>query len=626
MEEKTMAYNILLTSLHSTGKDERIRYFRSVSEQRTSYCDAILTVEASTKYALAHFPIDEIITLGQKLTYDEGDDGRLIRLTEGKTFYTADIGSLSTYSLYRYRIAQYIDELKIEQQAIMEKLDEEHQGKMVRYIRDFYQREKTEEKYRKFNRLFDELARDPESYKQFRDIIKTAARELDCGLGTCYEWAGNYLYCEMKDTMKLELLRGNEAVKVRFIPTYRSAEGTLPMDHMISQVLSIVSSHEEGVNLYVALNNDDQTDNFVLLNILDMIKALPKSRVNIRNILTVSFAEANELSGEIRDDTESFRITELVVAARTFLQYGRADLIVDFWEKSGAHNERIEQMIYAMRRIDMGISMCNIAEIENGIDELRELFSGGTDLGGQDYYSKLYGILVQGLLRDYGPLLEGDEIEFIDLVKWAFSKKFYQQTLTIIESRAPEVFVKRGIFCYCADIKQKEHTAVIFSRIRGSMKDHQRYQMEDVDHYYIKLFGRKRYHRENDKDPQKHYAACRIEELKNTDPERITAFSVCEDKEALQNLLHAYYHIGEIRNITNHAMGEETEDDRLIVDHKDIPFQMSRIREAIEYFIISYEEVAEKIKDRRINVVRITGEEVKAAGIRATRSGNKNGN
>lgn len=50
-----MAHNILLTSLYSSGTETEIRYFKVKDGHRNYYCDAILTVEASAKYALATY-------------------------------------------------------------------------------------------------------------------------------------------------------------------------------------------------------------------------------------------------------------------------------------------------------------------------------------------------------------------------------------------------------------------------------------------------------------------------------------------------------------------------------------------------------------------------------------------
>ena len=156
-----MSYKILLTSLYEADKDSPVRYYYFREGSRNYFCDAFLTVEASAKFVLSRFDIDEIVTIGRKLTFDEGDDRRQIELREGKSFYTSDIRDLSTYSLFRYRIAQYIDELRIEQQDMMESLSHEDQLKAKNYIDSFY---KSGEYSGRFNRMFEDLSKDRELY------------------------------------------------------------------------------------------------------------------------------------------------------------------------------------------------------------------------------------------------------------------------------------------------------------------------------------------------------------------------------------------------------------------------------------------------------------------------------
>ena len=325
-----MAYSILLTSLCRSSKDEPVRYYGAKMGNKQFYCDAMLTVEASAKYVLARQPVDEIIALGRKLTFDKGDDGRLIALREGKTFYTADMNKLSTYSLFRYRIAQYIDELKIEQQDLMELLSKDEQEKITAFIKKFYFDTATDE-FRKFNRFFDELAQDEEQFKRFKTELEAAIPEAHADIGRYIAWIKNYLFNKYRDTNKLVLLEGNENVKVRFIPTRLGDDGKLPVDNILQLVNAVTEGHDE-VEIYVSLHGDDPTDNYVLMNVLDIIKTIPDSNITVKGIIT-TLDEDNKMVGTISDDTESYNISELVAATKTFLSYGKADLIVDYWEK-----------------------------------------------------------------------------------------------------------------------------------------------------------------------------------------------------------------------------------------------------------------------------------------------------
>lgn len=606
-----MAHNILLTSLCTPGDDEQIRYFYGKDGYKNRYCDAMLTVEASCKYILAKYPIDEIITLGRKLTFDEGDDGRLIELREGKNFYTADIQDLSTYSLFRYRIAQYIDELKIEQQDLGLLLDEDMQKKVIAFIRSFYKKYGIQETDNKYNRFFDVLTRDIAMFENFREELTKEIPEAENDMTRYMHWIKNYLYSVFKETYKLEILPENTDVKVRFIPTSISEDGRLPIDNVLQLVDAVTGGRTDEVNLYVALNSDDMTDNFVLISVLSIINTMPHNNTNICNVFTASGSH-DMLAGEIRDDTEVYSISDLNAAFQTFLKYGKTDMIIDYWEKCGAKNERIDQMIYAMRHIDAGVSLCEIKEIENGVSQLRRLFANGVDFGADDYYSRLFTVLAEGIRRDYGPLLEGSDTDFIDLARWAYQKEFYQQTLTLIESRAPDIFVDKGIFYYCATQEEKENAVRIFARYRNTLKPFELWKIDsNIEHYFVKSYLRGDSGARGKGDQQRSYARFRVHSLDNTDAAKLTGHSGCSDRQALEDLLYAYYHIGEIRNLTNHAGTDDAEDNRLMVDISDFSTRMSTIREAIEYFLRSYDKVMAGMPEEPVDVIKITVSEVR---------------
>ena len=602
-----MAYRILLTSLHEAEKDNPVRYFYARKGSKYYFCEAFLTVEASTKYILAEHEIDEIIVIGRTMTFDTGDDGRLIRLREGKSFYTSDIRDLSTYSLYRYRIAQYIEELRIEQQDLMDILSDEEKDRAAEYVDSFYRSGNFTEKY---NRMFEELAKDRELYRHFASGIREIAGD-EATASRFMTWIKGYIYDELKDSGKLEILRENEDVNVRFIPTSLSEEGHLPIDNIMQLKDAIKGNHDEKVEIYAALNNDDMTDNFVLVNILDIINTMNTDLVSLKNIYTTSDS-INSLAGEIRDDTLGYGITELASATRTFLKYGKADMLVEYWEKHGAHDEQIEQMIYAMKRIDYGLSLCDIKEMMTGIEILKELFRESEKRDAPvDYYGKLFMVLADGIRNDYGKLMEGDEIELIDLVKWGYKKKFYQQTLTLIESKAPQVIVGKGMYYYCNDEARREHNTYILAQERVSLASRDVWQMNDVDHYFIKYYMRGN-GRGGKEDIQRAYAKSRVKGLTATDDNKLIAYTLCDNITALENLLYAYYHVGDIRNATNHAEDNEGEETRLIVGKKDDIIRLVKIREAIEYFISCYDAVASNIEGKELDVVRIDAKEVKA--------------
>lgn len=611
-----MSYNILFTSLFAAAKDEPMRYYFANDGERRIYTDAMLTIEGATKYILSREHIDEILILGRRLTFDAGDDERVLGADDGKSFYTSDINELSTYSLFRYRLSQYIDELRIEQHDIMDTLTPDEQKAVENAIRNYYNTTGDGNKHRKFKRFFDELVTNPPLYDGLRKALAEEIPDFQSRRRTYIDWVKNYLYMNLKDTSKMEILPGNENASVRFVPTTVTEDGMLPIDSIL-RIVNSVAAEQDVVNIYIALSNDDMTDNFLILSILDILDTMYGKSVTVMNVLTTSDAHF-QLAGMVRNDTEAYGITSLVAATKTFLKYGKVDMIVDCWESSLSKNDQVEKMIYAMRRIDTGLSLCNISDIERGIQDLKDLFNGGFDLSNSDYYSKIFMLMAEGIRKDYGNLLAEGPTNFIDLVKWAYSKGFYQQCLTIIEARTPRQMISMGMYYYCDDENDRERVTEIFAAERSEMKPHEYWKMNDLDHYFIKYHTKFRLpptSMENNRENAHDYVAL----LGNNDPAILTPCSVCDDRKALENLIFAYFHVGRIRNETNHAEEVSDDGDSLFTDVRDVSAKMVKISEGIEYFINCYDIVEANVRDKDPHVVRIDVADIKAVSKRIER-------
>ena len=225
-----------------------------------------------------------------------------------------------------------------------------------------------------------------------------------------------------------------------------------------------------------------------------------------------------------------------------------------------------------------------------------------------------FGTIAESIREDYGALLEGDgNIPFIELVKWAYRHQFYQQTLTLIESRAPENLVRSGIFYYCDDEAMKEQVTQLFALQRLELKPYEYYKMDEIDHYFIKTYNRSgtRGMGSRDEDPQRVYAAVRVKSVENTNPTMIEGFTACDSLETLENILFAYYHISVVRNKISHADEDAMAETRLMVSDSDESSAMVWMKDAIDYFIDSYEKAMSEVENKNPQVVLISSEEVR---------------
>jgi len=606
-------YRIMITSLYEVDSRDSVEYYYAREGEKNIYCDAMLSAEASSKYILANYTIDEIITLGSKTTYDPGDELVEMVLREGSSFYSSDTSSMSTYSLLRYRLAQYIDELRIEEQDLRDLLPEEDREQVTESVRRSFKKNTQGNASAKFNRFFDMLNRDPDFRAAVTEDLKGMLDSDIMSLQGYRRWILNWLYSEMHDCSKMVALESNEDVNIRFIPT--EGDGSLSFAvNLVEDFLDKNSRFDEDadIELYICIQSEDADDTYSLMSLMDLINAMPGNRVRIARVVT-SARDLKEIASDIVDSTELYGSSELVAGARSFLRSGKTDILVNYWNLHRTDNEYIDRLLNAMRNIDIGISLCDIGDIERGISSLRRLFSGDKYAAGPNLVEQYFGFIVEAIKEDYGAILAGDKLENIELIKWAYRKGFWQQTLTLIESKAPEDFVDKGIFYYSDGEKSREYAIKTFGNIYYDLKPFEKYKLDDISHYFVKFYGRGRVkHSSSDSENSQRYSELRIKDLHTNEKNVLRSHTDCPDERALGNLLYAYYEVGNVRNKTNHAEDVSGTYGAYRKD-SDVSERMSMIKSCVESFIHGYDKVMELIGENGgKKVVRVTNDEIRA--------------
>lgn len=623
---RPVAYSIMLTTLYKGDSSEDLKYFGTDDGGRRMYCDALLSAEACSKYILANHRIDEILVLGGPHTYDERDTQMPMALKDGQEFYTSDIQQLSKYSILRYRLAQFLDELHIDDQDFKDLLGEDEREAILALIKAYFQQHRDESW--KFNRFFDALARDEALQNGLWQAMEEGLPHYLERQKDYQAWAKHYLYEQLKDSNKLELLEGNEKVLVRFLATDGQRDTSLA--HKLRAILPTLGTEGDGpgeVDLYLCLHNQDAIDTFTILNVIQHLAMIPGSNVNV--IMVATIPTQGEFANTITDASEFYNTATLLAATQAFLSFGKTGLLLEYWAHLGIDNPFIGRVLNAMRIIDVGISLCDIGDIERGIRNLRHEFNYNYDQLGSSPIEGLFSIVLESVKRDFGNLLEYDRDHFIDLVKWTYEKGFWQQALTLVESRAPEDFVDRGIFYYCDSKESADRAIKILGQVYYDLKPYEKYKLDNVSHYFVKFYGRDRCARgKNNYERQKNYAQQRVDELDTNDQKVLRAYTRCTDKDALNNLLYAYYYLGSVRNATNHAEDEDA-GVMLLRDEWDVSVRMESIDQVLRFFIKSYENVTEHMEPLQEPVRKITTQDLFAysRSLRPPRSyGNQNRN
>ena len=601
-----MKHRVMLTTLFSGDNiSNKSFYYALVDNGKALYCDALMPAEATCKFMLATTPIDEIIIIGSNMM-GPSKEARSLQLRDSIPSSTVNLDKLSRYELLCYRLSEYMDDVHAETQDIDALLSEEEEAEMRTFIRNFFDKQLPDEKD-KPSRYFHLLAQNNDlvdaMHKAMRGIVPKSDYER-------YKtWVHYHLYLKMKETYKMELLERNANVHIRFIPVSEGEPYAF-----LRRIIDILSHPEcaDGVNgtdLYMCLQNSEASVTMSIVNFSNMLRVFPENQIRLCKTITTS-SRPDVLADKITDDTNSQRVNELLSGMEAFRRNGKARGVVEYWSKVNVKNPMVDSIVYAMRNIDNGISLCDINDIERGIRSFRDLLRSGDSIDGNTPMEQLFAALMDATRKDYGTLLRKDTTEFIDLVRWAYKREFWQQTLTLIESRAPQNFINKGFYYYCDSEDNREQVAKVFAQIYFDLRPFEKYKLEKVSHYYIKYYSRsKANHQKHGREDIQQYAQLRADEINNKNPREIRACTACPDKEAVEDLLFAYYYVGEIRNQTNHAV--ETYDGFYsIMAESDSGERMEAIRQSIDYFLHCYDRMVQLTEGKTPNVIEITNDEI----------------
>ena len=604
MKEST---NILLTSLSNQGDRKTHRYFYFAGSGNMKYCDGLSVGEAGAKYILNEVDIDEIIVLGSGRTYDKGEEMQTIELKEWSAYTSIDAKELSEYSFFQYRLAQFLDGIDMEAIDVLQSIDPARAEELKDLYQKFCGSIFNEPGYRP-DRVFHMLSQDDRLAKEF-------IHQMD-GLTTEeILWLKRYVYTSFTPQMKLNARDDNQDIRICFIPTSRDRTDNSGYAENVEQIIKVLHDIDaKQVNLYIDMQGLATTEGYTILAILTMLSGDAHNRLNIQEIITTHYYPDRLASPIDNREMDRYEINMLVSGMDAFIRYGKVDEIEEYWKSRNIENKHIDTLLYAMRTVDEGISLCSVPIIEKGIRFLKYVFLNTPKEELPQFESNIFRILENTIRNDYGSLLEGDKVETYSLLTWAMRKKFYQQSLTIIESRIPQEFVDKGIFYYADSEDSKEEFLEEINRLYWECAPKDRWGFDDMSHYFIKYYGRSTMKRNPaSKDRMLDYTKYRMSSLDGKTEQLSQAYSVLKDnRPMLEKMLYVYYRIGEVRNHINHADAEGMDPSAadVITENK----MLEELLESMGQFISTYRTVLDYLEEHKqedLNVFHITKEELK---------------
>ena len=589
-----MERNILITSLSAVSDRQNHSYYRFEDAGRVYYCDGLSVAEAGTKYLLSSVPIDTIIAVGGPHACHPDEPGSLTRLKEWTAFSSEDTGSLSEYGFFRYRINQFLNGLDLEAVDVLERITDARRNELL----DGYQKLMSllAERFPEVrpDRVFHLLAGCEDHAKLMKEAFgELSAQEL------C--WIKRFIYVQLNSTMKLYCREDSENLNICFVQMRRSGEKDyVPAQNVTDLIQTLNSFKAERMNIYMDMQGLESDEGYMILGVLAMLGEDVNNPVFFREIITTRDLPGSFVSEIDNDEKKRYDINRLVSGMSAFIRYGKVDEIRHYWESCGISDRHVDVLLYAMQQIDAGISLCNIPDLENGIRLLKRQLNNSPAAPADTLETGILRILENTVRMDYGALLEGEDLNELELIRWALRKQFYQQAVTIVESRMPAEIVRERIFYYAEDEDTLREFSKELNLIYWETAAKDRWCFKDIEHYFIKFYGRSLIPAgEPGGDRERRYTDLRMKTLQEGggDTTMLQAYTVLNDRpDLIDRLLFSYYYASTVRNHINHA--EDPGADSNL--HEENP-HLRILVDAVQEFLSAYDAVRAYMNEQNLH-------------------------
>lgn len=169
------------------------------------------------------------------------------------------------------------------------------------------------------------------------------------------------------------------------------------------------------------------------------ISLLKIEDIHVKEAFSVEFSEKSKNS-IITSETENLKIFDFVSGINEFISSGRANTLMSYSSSHSKMDSSEQDFINAIQNVANGIQWCCIPEFENGLKNLQTFFSKNARAKTTDINTSYLEIYKTDIKKDYKKLVTQHNVA--DEIAWCREKGFYQQALTLIESRVSLLLIE----------------------------------------------------------------------------------------------------------------------------------------------------------------------------------------
>jgi len=332
---------------------------------------------------------------------------------------------------------------------------------------------------------------------------------------------------------------------------------------IVKEVLKI---KEMGINLFLDMQGGSRVSTFIINAAVNMLQddtiKLERSYATLYN--------RNNVVHQLRDESLSNHVFDMVSGMDEFLNYGRAKKFEEYfayYKENYKKGEKLEEelIVETIDEISDAISICNVDGFYIGLNKLKPRIEVYKKLPSENK-DAIFQAFVEKLEKTYEGILSENR-RAIDVMEWCLEKEWYQQALTVCESKMPQQMVTEKVVYYCKSSKEKNKEVAKLNKYfreakinKNAIKDTALFVVKNMKHY------------ENDKKNKNLLYLIDKGEL-------YSDYCTGADRERFKKTINGYDKLANMRNKVNH--GNATD------------IRIENLKAAITEFINNYRELVQ---------------------------------
>lgn len=575
--------NVLITAISNFDNRDDCEYYYFNRDNKRYFTDGIVRGEAGSKYFLSKVKIDKIVLVGSSVQVDKYSDNT-VTLGEGINLNDSDVEKLSDFDYFRYRLMQFVDGVDMETLDFLETVSPERQKEILSSLHNVYGESDVS--------VLDRVCDEPELWDTFNNDVGAL------NIGEKY-WLQRYIYAKSDKSTHLVCPEECRDIPVVFVPILNSKDSASVMNG-INLLGKAISFENEEINIYADIQGFNQVDSHIFLNVLGIINKGMHYSCKVKEISSSSDIPKGFVY-RLFDAGKRLRVERFISSVNSIIEDGHTKQFREYWQETNIQNEYIDKLMYSLGLVETGVLLCNVDLLAKGVLAVYELVSKPVEIEFETSEEEVFILtLKEAIAADYKKIVDIDtrKINVIELIKWTWNKSYFQQCITIIESKIPGDMIEKGILYPCKTTGDKIRfiRAMNASNWDADLKD--RWTFKDAGHYFVKLYG-KNYASVLCPKGTKFYdffLSLRADQIYAENPpyNMLKAYSRITDKELFKEVYCAYLNISSLRNRINHSEQTKLDEDESS-EYYENPMLIN-VKEQLESFITTYEKVLDHIE------------------------------